>query len=132
MLDDSQIPPSELVDKWDIIIVSYNFVSGLNRAIEQYKTNFRHYRDGEAPPPLPPEAALLSVFWTIMNRPIKRLVLDGCHTFAEKNGGGLVAIRVVDLFGPLQFVAGRVNYEGKVARFRPRHAYSEDRKQCLT
>ncbi|KAF7121679.1 hypothetical protein CNMCM5793_009151 [Aspergillus hiratsukae] len=45
VLENACIPAAALVGKWDIIIVSYNFVSGLYRAIEQYKSNFRRFRE---------------------------------------------------------------------------------------
>lgn len=49
VLEDPRTPASALVGKYDIIIVSYNFLSGLYRAIEQYKRNFRRFAEGDGP-----------------------------------------------------------------------------------
>ncbi|GIJ92339.1 hypothetical protein Asppvi_011320 [Aspergillus pseudoviridinutans] len=59
VLEDPRTPASALVGKWDIIIVSYNFWSGLYLAVEQYTRNFRRFTEGDGPAPVHPASPFL-------------------------------------------------------------------------
>lgn len=70
-------------------------MGGLYRAIKQYKSKFGRFREGDGPAPVRPAAALLSGILEIIDRPIKRVVLDECDTFKRTNGAFYSAVKAL-------------------------------------
>ncbi|KAB8275665.1 P-loop containing nucleoside triphosphate hydrolase protein [Aspergillus minisclerotigenes] len=80
ILDDQSISAHTLfAGKYDIVIVSYNFLAASYRIKCAYSEQFERYKRCEGPPPVRTICALFSAAWDLVALPIRRLVLDECH-----------------------------------------------------
>jgi SNF2 family DNA or RNA helicase len=77
---------SLVAGNWDIVIVSYHFLSKQYRAMRKFEERLQKYREtGAGSVPKRPIGGVASNFWELFDLPVKRLILDECHII--KNEG---------------------------------------------
>ncbi|CRG84781.1 hypothetical protein PISL3812_01979 [Talaromyces islandicus] len=96
ILEDTRLDAHTLsAAKWDIVIVSYHFLANIHRSIEKFGPRLENFCLGSGAPPTRPTGSLLSTFWSLVDLPVKRLILDECHVVKKKDGSFFKAARAV-------------------------------------